>query len=80
MENFLNPDKADLIRETFLVLFGIVLYMAVAFDRKFIANEFTNPSTTTTINGKGGGGGLESTKEYQQMMKEEAAVETKKDQ
>lgn len=25
MENFLNPDKADLIRETFLVLFGIVL-------------------------------------------------------
>jgi hypothetical protein len=25
MENFLNPDKADLIRETILVLFGIVL-------------------------------------------------------
>ena len=25
MENFLNPDKADLIRETFLVLLGIVL-------------------------------------------------------
>jgi hypothetical protein len=24
MENFLNPDKADLIRETFLVLFGII--------------------------------------------------------
>ena len=62
------------------VLFGIVFYLAVAFDRKFIANEFTNPSTTTTTNGKGGGGGLESTKEYQQMMKEEAAVETKKDQ
>jgi hypothetical protein len=25
MQEFLNPDKADLIRETFLVLFGIVL-------------------------------------------------------
>jgi hypothetical protein len=24
MENFLNPDKADLIRETILVLFGII--------------------------------------------------------
>ena len=67
------------------VLFGIVFYLAVVLDRKFIANEFTNSSTNTTTNGKGGGGGgggggLESTKEYQQMMKEEAAVETKKDQ
>jgi len=25
MQEFLNPDKADLIRETILVLFGIVL-------------------------------------------------------
>jgi hypothetical protein len=24
MENFLNPDKADLIRETILILFGII--------------------------------------------------------
>lgn len=24
MENFLSPDKADLIRETILVLFGII--------------------------------------------------------
>lgn len=24
MENFLNPDKADLIRETILVFFGII--------------------------------------------------------
>jgi hypothetical protein len=23
MENFLNPDKADLIRETLMVLFGL---------------------------------------------------------
>lgn len=24
MENFLNPDKADLIRETILILFGLI--------------------------------------------------------
>ena len=24
MENFFNPDKADLIRETILVLFGLI--------------------------------------------------------
>jgi hypothetical protein len=24
MENFLNPDKADLIRETILILFGLL--------------------------------------------------------
>lgn len=62
------------------VLFGIVFWLAVVFDRKFIAREFTMASTATNGSGKGGGGGLESTKEYQQMMREEAVVETKKEQ
>ena len=59
------------------VIFGLVFWSALVFDRKFIANEFTQHATSSK---DGGGGGLKSTKEYQQMLKEEVVVETKKEQ